>query len=135
APLDARPAALPAAPASPLLAIDARLSLQLDEVIYNRQAVRGLGLELETRGGAVALRRLDAVLPGGLEIAARSTLSDGGGRPRVDGTFGFRGERLRETLAWLGADVSAVPAGKLQRIGMQGRLTSQNGNVEVRDAT
>jgi hypothetical protein len=123
------------APRSILLSIDARIALEAREVIYNKQPVRDVVIDLQTQGGAVAVPRLNVVLPGDLRIEAHSTLSGDPARPTVAGEFSLQGDKLRETLTWLGADVSAIPPQKLQTVTMKGQLTSSGGNAEVKDAT
>jgi uncharacterized protein involved in outer membrane biogenesis len=128
--------ATPAPPAGPsmLSSITAKLAFEIGEVIYNKQPVRNVVLELDARGGAVAVPRLTATLPGDLVLQAKSTMSGDPSRPNVSGEFSLAGPKLRETLAWLAVDVSAVPAGKLTRLSMRGKMSSNGGNVQVSDA-
>jgi uncharacterized protein involved in outer membrane biogenesis len=128
--------AAPAPPAGPslLAAITAKLSFEIGELIYNKQPVRNIALELEARRGAVAIPKLTATLPGDLVLQARSTMSGDPNRPTVAGEFSLVGPKLRETLAWLAVDVSSVPANKLTRISLKGRMSSDGGNVQVNDA-
>ena len=134
-------AAAPAAPAPPaaaagwLAGLSAKLAFEVGEVIYNTRPVRGVALQLEARGGAVAVPKFTATLPGDLVVQASSTLSGDPARPTASGAFSLVGPRLRETLAWLAVDVSAIPAGKLTRLAMNGRMGSMGGNVQVTDAT
>ena len=123
-------------PASPslLAGITAKLALDIGAVTYNKQAIRNVALELEARGGAVAVPKLAATLPGDMVLQARSTLSGDPARPTVAGDFSLVGPKLRETLAWLDVDVSSLPANKLTRLSMKGRMASNGGNVEVSDA-
>ena len=124
----AGPAAAPAAPAPPAAAagwlanLSAKLAFEVGEVIYNARPLRGVALQLEARGGAVAVPKFTATLPGDLVVQASSTLSGDPARPTASGAFSLVGPRLRETLAWLAVDVSAIPAGKLTRLAMNGRM-------------
>jgi uncharacterized protein involved in outer membrane biogenesis len=133
-PAGATAAAPPPAGPSLLASITAKLAFEIGEVIYNKQPVRNIALELESRGGAVAVPRLTATLPGDLVLQAKSTMSGDPNRPNVAGEFSLVGPKLRETLAWLAVDVSAVPPGKLTRLSMKGRMSSNGGNVQVSDA-
>ena len=128
--------AAPAPPAGPsmLASITAKLAFEIGEVIYNKQPVRNVALELEARGGAVAVPKLTATLPGDLVLQAKSTMSGDPNRPNVAGEFSLVGPKLRETLAWLAVDVSAVPPTKLTRLSMKGKMSSNGGNVAVSDA-
>ena len=134
-PAGATAAPAPPPPPSPLTTMDARLAVEIGEVVYNKQPVRNVAIELDARGGAVAVPRLSATLPGDLVLQARSTLSIESGRPSVAGEFSLVGPKLRETLEWLAIDVSDVPAGKLSRLSLKGRMSSTGGNVAVSDAT
>ena len=133
-------AVAPAAPApsaaSPgwLAALNARLAIEVGEVIYNKKPVRNVALELEARGGAVAVPKFAATLPGDLTVQARSTFSGDPARPTVSGDFNVAGLRLRETLAWLAVDVSSVPENKLTQLNITGRMGSRGGNIQVNEA-
>ncbi len=132
----------PAAPAAPtstggaslLDVLTAKLSLEAAEVVYHKKPVRNVAIELDARGGTIAVPRLAATLPGDMVLQARSTLSGDVARPTVAGEFNLVGPKLRETLDWLAVDVSSVPAGKLSRFSLKGRLGSNGGSVQVNDA-
>ncbi len=136
-PAAGRPAAAPPAAASggSLMGdVDSKLAFEVGEVIYNKKPVRNIVLELESRAGAVAVPRLTATLPGDMVLQARSTMTGDAARPRVSGDFSLSGPKLRETLSWLEVDVSGVPASKLQKLSLRGRMASTGGNVTVSDA-
>ena len=129
-----------AAPAPPpptgnwLAALTARLGLEVGELIYNQQPVRNIAIEIEARNGVIAVPKFGSTLPGGLVVRAASTMSDTSARPRVTGDFSLEGPKLRETLAWLRVDTSSIPADKLTRVSIHGRMGSRAGNVQVNDA-
>ncbi|MDP3161133.1 MAG: AsmA family protein [Reyranella sp.] len=129
----------PAAPAAPAATggfptgLTAKLALDVGEVIYNKKPIRNVALELEARGGAVAVPKLTATLPGDMTLQARSTMTGDAARPQVSGEFSLVGPKLRETLAWLDVDVSSVPPAKLTRLSMKGKMSSTGGNVAVSD--
>ncbi|WP_421997098.1 AsmA family protein [Reyranella sp.] len=136
APPPAGATAQPAPPPGPsaLASIAADLSFEVGEVVYKKQAIRSVALQLEAQGGAVAVPKLAATLPGDLVLQARSTMSGDPSRPTVAGEFSLVGPKLRQTLDWLAVDVSSVPADKLQRLSLKGRMASTGGNVQVSDA-
>ena len=78
--------------------------------------------------------KLTATLPGDMTLQARSTMSGDPSQPAVSGDFSLLGPKLRETLAWLDVNVSDVPAAKLTRLSMKGKMSSTGGNVAVSDA-
>ena len=116
--------------ASVLDTLTAKIALEAAEVIYNKQPIRNVALELDAKGGVVAMPKLAATLPGDMVLQARSTLSGS----TVSGDFSLVGPRLRDTLQWLALDVSSVPAGKLTRLSLKGKLGSSGGAVQVREA-
>lgn len=131
----APPASAPAATSQSLLGdLTAKLGFEVGEVIYNKQPVRNVVLDIDARGGAVAVPKLAATLPGGMVLQAQSTLSGDTARPSVTGQFSLVGPKLRETLSWLAVDVSSVPPSKLQKLSLRGRMSSTGGNVQVSDA-
>ncbi len=135
-PLPPGSTASPAPPPGPnwLATLTARFALEVGEVIYNQRPIRNIAVEVEARGGVVAVPKFGAVLPGDLVVKAASTMSDASAHPRVSGDFNLEGSKLRETLAWLKVDTSAVPANKLTRLSMHGKMGSRGGNVQVDDA-
>ena len=117
-----------------LTSVAARLAIDVGEVVYDRQPIRNVVIELDARAGAVAVPKLSATLPGDMVLQASSTLSGDPARPAVTGEFSLVGPKLRETLAWLEIDVSSLPANKLTRLSMKGKMASSGGNVQVSDA-
>jgi uncharacterized protein involved in outer membrane biogenesis len=141
----AQPAAAAKAPAKPAPApapssaakggsildgVNAHASIDIGEVTYNKQAIRNVALEVDARGGVVAVPRLAATLPGDLVLQAKSSMTGGA----VSGDFSLAGTKLRDTLKWLDVDVASVPANKLTSVSLKGRMSSANGNVAVSDA-
>lgn len=131
----AAPASAPAATSQSYLGdLTAKLAFDVGEVIYNKQPVRNVVVEIDARGGAVAVPKLTATLPGDMVLQAQSTLTGDPARPGVTGQFSLVGPKLRETLSWLAVDLSAVPPSKLQKLSLRGRMSSTGGNVQVSDA-
>ena len=114
--------------------VTAKLAFDIGEVTYNKQAVRNVALEIDAHGGAVAVPRLNATLPGDMILQAKSTMAGDPARPTVNGDFSLVGPKLRDTLKWLDVDVASVPANKLTNVSLKGRMASTNGNVQVTDA-
>ena len=131
----APPASAPAATSQSYLGdLTAKVAFEVGEVIYNKQPVRNVVLEIDARGGAVAVPKLTATLPGDMVLQAQSTLTGDAARPGVTGQFSLVGPKLRETLSWLAVDLSSVPPSKLQKLSLGGRMSSTGGNVQVSDA-
>ena len=131
----APPASAPAATSQSYLGdLTAKVAFEVGEVIYNKQPVRNVVLEIDAKGGAVAVPKLTATLPGDMVLQAQSTLTGDAARPGVTGQFSLVGPKLRETLSWLAVDLSSVPPSKLQKLSLRGRMSSTGGNVQVSDA-
>ena len=128
------PAKAPTSNDSFLANITAKLSVEAGEVIYNKTAIRNVAIDLDARGGAVAVPRLTATLPGDMVLQAKSTMAGDPNKPTVSGDFSLIGPKLRETLKWLEVDTSSMPANKLTKLSLKGRLASSGGNVQVTDA-
>jgi uncharacterized protein involved in outer membrane biogenesis len=133
-PVPAKAAPSGASGTSMLESLAAKLSIEAAEVVYNQRPVRNVAIELDAKGGAVAVPKLSATLPGEMVLQARSTMSGDPAQPTVSGDFSLVGPKLRDTLDWLAIDTSSVPAGKLQRLSLKGRLGSSGGSVQVSDA-
>lgn len=141
APAAAKPGAS-AAPAPPtatsntsmLADLTAKIGIEAGEVIYNKTPIRNVAIELDARNGAVAVPKLAATLPGDMVLQARSTMSGDPARPTVSGDFSLVGPKLRDTLKWLEVDTSSMPADKLNKVSLKGRMASTGGNVQVSDA-
>ncbi len=133
-PAPAKPAAAPSSNESVLGNQTAKLSIEAGEVIYNKSAVRNVALDIDAHGGAVAVPRLSATLPGDMVLQAKSTMSGDPARPTVSGDFSLVGPKLRDTLNWLQVDTSSLPADKLTKLSLKGRMASSGGNVQVTDA-
>jgi uncharacterized protein involved in outer membrane biogenesis len=115
--------------------VTAKITIDIGELDYHKQPVRDVALQLDARGGAVALPKLSAHLPGDAVLQAQSTLSGDPARPTAAGDFSLVAPKLRQTLQWLGVDLSHLPPDKLTQLSFKGRLTSTKGAVEVPDAT
>ena len=132
----------PVAPAAPtstsstsfLADLTAKIAIEAGEVVYNKTPIRNVALELDARNGAVAVPKLAATLPGDMVLQARSTMSGDPARPTVSGDFSLVGPKLRDTLKWLEVDTSSMPADKLNKVSLKGRMASTGGNVQVSDA-
>ena len=129
----------PGAVATAAFAIPANVtvtaSMAVAEVLYNKASVQNVSLQLEIRDGVVAVPRLSALLPGDMILQANSTISGDATRPQVNGEFSLVGPKLRETLAWLKVDLAGVPADKLAKFSLRGKMASSGPtNIQVKDA-
>ena len=106
--------AVPPPPPAPSSAGGAlgQLGVEIGEVVYKKQAIRNVALKLEARGGAVAVPKLTATLPGDMVLEAKSTLA-GRSQP-ADG-----GRRLQPGRAEAARDAGLAGRRRLVRCGRQ----------------
>ncbi len=129
-----RPADTGGGGSSILTNLTAKLSIEANEIVFHKQAIRSVALDLDAKGGVVAVPRLSATLPGDMVLQAKSTMSGDPSRPQVSGEFSLVGPKLRDTLKWLDVDTGPVPENKLTQLSIKGRMSSAGGKVQVTDA-
>jgi hypothetical protein len=110
---------------SPWSKIDADLSLQIAEAIYNNDTIRDLSATFAMRKGVATVPQLKAALPGGMTIDVDA----------AKGTLKAAAPHLRETLRWLGVDITGVPAGRLEKLAIDGKLATKAGALDMSDGT
>jgi len=149
APQAAKPA-LPANPASlSPFPVQMNVSLVLDiaEVLYRKGTVRDLALAIEIHNGVITFPHLKAVLPGDMVLQANAAAPPAPAiapaapaKPAApanavqgSGDISLAGPKLRDTLAWLEIDTSGVPADKLQKLDLKGKLASTASGVQIGD--
>jgi uncharacterized protein involved in outer membrane biogenesis len=127
-PAPANPAPAKPAPAAdkpaPAPQINASLSIDIGEMTWRKEAIREVSIAVEMAKNVMSVPRLRMVLPGAMTV-------QGSGMP--EGTFDVSGAKLRETLAWLGVDASAIPKERLQRLTANGKLKSAAGGLQLSD--
>ena len=132
------------AAASPLASPFAvSLAVEAKEVTYRKDRVRDIELVVAIDRGLVEIPRLRAVLPGEAVLQAKAVApavgsvgAATGTKPAPDavrtvGEFSLASPRPRDTLAWLGMDMSGVPADRLQTLGFGGTITSTAKAVKI----
>ncbi|HKU98377.1 MAG TPA: AsmA family protein [Vineibacter sp.] len=115
-------------------ALAVKLVLDAAEITYNGAAVRKLLADVALENGQLAVRRIEALLPGNAQLAG--TMTAGADGKSYTGDIALAGPKLRETLNWLKVDVAQVPADKLAAFSFKGKLQSAQGNaLAISDAT
>ncbi len=118
------------------------VALDIAEVDYRKDTIRDLSVALEIKDGRISVPRLDAVLPGDMQLHATAALGSTGepGKSPADtaalqghGDLSLKGQRLRDTLGWLGIDVSGVPEAGLRTLELTGRLVTSGDGAQVSD--
>ena len=131
--------------------MDVSLSLTIAEVLYRKGTMRDLAVALEIHKGVITVPQLKAVLPGDMVLQANAAAPaapaaapakpatppapPAAGAVQATGDFSLAGPKLRDTLAWLGIDTSGVPADKLQKLDLKGKLASTAGGLQIAGLT
>ena len=106
---------------SPWSKIDADLSLQIAEAIYNNDTIRDLSATFAMQKGVATVPQLKAKLPGAMTIDIDA----------AKGTLKASGPHLRETFRWLGVDISGVPSGRFEKLEIDGTLATKPGTLDL----
>ena len=83
---------------------------------YRGNVMRQARAILALDEGAVTVRQVSALLPGGADVTLAGRIADGADGPSFSGVVDMAADDLRAVLAWLGLDVAAVPADRLRRL-------------------
>ncbi len=110
------------------------VAIDVGELVYRKGSIRDLSLAVDIRNGAVAVPRLQALLPG--DMMLRATTAPGGDPAKnvASGEFSLNGPKLREMLTWLEIDTAAIPADRLQTLSARGKIMSAADKVQVSEA-
>ena len=122
---DETKARIAAAPTqSPFPEMDVKLALDVANVTLQKGKISDVSTYIAIDKGVISIPRLVAKLPGEMAFSADSK----------NGQVSLAGTKLRETLAWLGLDVSDVPAGRLERFQLDGKFVAAAGTLQVAEA-
>jgi uncharacterized protein involved in outer membrane biogenesis len=102
--------------------LNARLELAVEGIVYREQAVRQIRFDAALKDGLVTIGKARALLPGGSDLSVNGVLSSEDGRPRFQGRLDATSDNLRGLVAWLGGSLEAVPAERLRRMSVSGRI-------------
>src|SRR5262249_19154603 len=117
--------------------VTATLDLAADSVSWRQRTARQVRLEAALAGGNADIKPFSALLPGGTEVAIVGAVDTVTAAPRFAGTVRANADNLRELLRWGGIELEGVPADRLRRATISGRLAVDNHFMEVQalDAT
>ena len=95
--------------------IVASVDLSVEALTYNGGVVSQLQAEAAMLDGAVQLRRLSALFPGGSDMALTGRLIAKDNQPQFDGKLEVAADNLRAALGWLRVDIETIPADRLRK--------------------
>ena len=105
------------------------LDISVGALNYRDAAVRQLAMRLRLEDGFLSLPMATALLPGGSDfsLSGRTTRDSEG--PRFDGRLRAASSNLRALLDWLGRNPEDIPADRLTKLTLDGRLTLRPGKL------
>lgn len=111
--------------------VEAKLDVAVDAIAYNRSVVRQGRIEASLSGGRLNIDRVSALLPGGSDFVAAGEVTTPGGQPTLDVRMEANADNLRALLEWAKLDLHGVPADRLRRASLSGRLQGHADRFEL----
>ncbi len=111
----------------------ASLSLAVDSLTFRNGLVRQARVNVELANGEVTINQLAAQFPGGADLAVFGFLSQVGGKPLFDGQVEVSVSDLRGALDWAGVAPPPVPADRLRKMTIAGKLKATTGQIRATD--
>ena len=108
------------------------LEFTSDAVLASGKAVHGFVLKGALDDGAIAVDRVEGLLPGAGAFRVAGTLAGQGGL-RFSGTVDAHAANLRDLLAWFDVDARAVPAGRLANATLTAKLAADAERADLSD--
>ncbi|WP_439817951.1 AsmA family protein [Zavarzinia sp. CC-PAN008] len=111
--------------------IAAQIELAVDAIAFRNGVIQQAQLNAALADGRLTLNAAGARLPGGTDLALAGAVEADG---RFAGTVDLASDNFRGLAAWAGIDTSAVPADRLTKVELTGRLGVNNGRVDLSQA-
>ncbi|MFZ0695288.1 MAG: AsmA-like C-terminal region-containing protein, partial [Alphaproteobacteria bacterium] len=102
--------------------ITTTLDLSIGAAVYQRDLIRDVKLRAVLDGGKLSIQQASASFPGGTSLSATGTLAGDGGKPAFDGSAAVLSDNLRGMFDWLKIDTSSVPAERLHKFALSGKI-------------
>ncbi len=112
--------------------VNATVDLGVDALQWHQGVIRQLRLEAALTDGSLSIKRFGALLPGGSDVAVSGKLDTIGAAPRFDGSLEASADNFRDLLQWMGIAVDGVPADRLRRATLSGKLSVDGDTLEAK---
>ena len=138
----AAPSATPAATAAPPATasgwalpkgVTADIDLAIDALQWSGAVVQKIALVASLEGGRLTLSRASAVLPGATDVALSGAAVSREGRPRFEGTLDIASDNPRALTDWLKLTPEGLPADRLTRFALTGKVTTDGQAASLND--
>jgi uncharacterized protein involved in outer membrane biogenesis len=111
--------------------IDISVDLGVRALIWRNGIVRDAQLKATLAHGTLTLDRAAAQLPGGADASLNGSIAMGTAGRHGRGAFAVNADDLRGLLAWLGAPSGRVPADRLRKASVKGRLALAGNRLDL----
>jgi AsmA family len=121
------------APFLPVLPPDLRgqLDLTVGALRWRGGIVRDTRLQAMLDHGAIDVRRLAAVLPGGSGLSLSGGIDAPAGPRRFRGAVELDSDNLRVLLDWLGMTTAEIPADRLRKLTLSSQFTALPDRIDI----
>lgn len=112
---------------------EASVALSVEALTYRDGIIRQARASFDLADGAIAVRQVSALFPGGADATLSGAVTDGPSGLTFDGRIDAQAADLRGVLRWLGIEVAAVPSGRLRTLTMEGAVAATAGGIRAHD--
>ena len=109
------------------------LEVAVETITYRGGIIRRARLGAELANGEATISQLSAQLPGGGEAAFFGFVTAAEGKPRLEGEIETTVSDLRGLLGWLDVDIPDVPAHRLRKLTLSGKIIATPEQLEATD--
>ncbi|MCH7487159.1 MAG: AsmA family protein [Proteobacteria bacterium] len=113
--------------------INGVLEVAVETITYRGGIIRQARLGLELANGEATISQLSAQLPGGTEVAFFGFITAAEGKPRLEGEIETVVSDLRGLLGWLEVEIPDIPAHRLRKLTLSGKIMVTPEQVEASD--
>ena len=102
--------------------INGSLNIAVEAVTLYGGLIRGARINAALAESELTLNQASARLPGNAEVSLFGFMTSPAGQPKFEGSVEATANNLRDVLSWLGIDTTAIPADRLRRFSLAGKL-------------
>ncbi len=111
--------------------VNGSFSVSMDAVTFRGGLIRKVRANAELAGGELTISQLSAQFPGSSEFALFGFIGTADGEPWFEGEIECSISDLRRVLNWLGVEPPPVPADRLRKLTLNGRLKVTPKQVDI----
>ncbi|MDX1400492.1 MAG: hypothetical protein R3245_01095, partial [Kiloniellales bacterium] len=111
--------------------VTTRVTVTVDSLYYRNRLVRNVRLNGDLAEGVFTVRDAGMSLPGGSSLRMQGEVRAEGGEPVFAGGASLGSNNFRETIEWLGADLSIMPSERLRRAEFESRFELKRSSLSL----